>query len=236
MSEKRTPRPVSSRKAAASRANGAKSRGPLSPEGKARSSKNAIRHGCYVEDLLLGNEDPTDWEALLNDFIARFQPIGRAETGLVEEMAFAHWRIRRYWCAESATLDMEMGRQQPDLERDCEFITEPARLSRAIAHFTSQPESQTLQIYHRLESRLRRHYSRALSDLLKIQQLRIQTQPEAPPREPEIKNDETNPPAPQLPHPQPIAVASETGLRPVRIGGGENFPPCPAARNRIMDQ
>ncbi|MBK5294526.1 MAG: hypothetical protein JJE04_22955, partial [Acidobacteriia bacterium] len=160
----------------------------------------------------LGNEEPADWEALLVDFIARFNPIGQPEIGLVEEMAAAHWRIRRYWFAESATLDLEMARQQPAVEDKYELISEPARLSFAIAHFTSQPESQALQFYHRLESRLRRHYSRALSDLLKIQQLRLQHEPAAIPPDSTLENDETNPPAAQPPTSQPLAASQ---FRPV---------------------
>ncbi|MBK5291608.1 MAG: hypothetical protein JJE04_08040 [Acidobacteriia bacterium] len=213
MSEKRTPRPASDKKAAAARANGAKSQGPLSAAGKARSSQNAIRHGCYATALLLCNEKPADWEELLLDFIARFQPNGKVELGLVEEMAAAHWRIRRYWFAESATIDLEMLRQQPDLEREFVNISEPGRLSCAITHFTSEPQ-RTLEFYHRLESRLRRHYSRALSDLLKIQQLRPQPQPTALPPDPITKNDETNPPAPQPPTAQPLAAPVVPSLVP----------------------
>ncbi|MBK5294582.1 MAG: hypothetical protein JJE04_23240 [Acidobacteriia bacterium] len=234
MSEKRTPRTASPKKAAASRANGAKSRGPLSPAGKARSAMNATIHGCYANAVLLVNEESAGWEELLLDFISRFNPIGKVELGLVEEMAAAHWRIRRYWFAESATLDIEMVRQQPDLEAKYELISEPERLSHAIAHFTSQPQ-RTLEFYHRLESRLRRHYSRALSDLLKIQQLRLQSQPVAlPPDPPIIKNDETNPPASQPPISQPLAASQgaaqtpQQATRPTNnrnhLSTGENVP------------
>ena len=50
------PQPKSARteaQKAASRANGAKSRGPVSEEGKQRSSLNAFKHGRYAVDTVL---------------------------------------------------------------------------------------------------------------------------------------------------------------------------------------
>jgi len=101
-------------------------------------------------------------------------------------------------------------------------FSEPARLSHAIEHFTSQPESQTLQFYHRIESRLRRHFSRALSDLFKIQQMRLAPQPPALPPDPITRNDETNPPTPQPATAQPLAGSQ---FKPVP---NEYQPPSPS--------
>src|SRR4051812_33616331 len=44
-------------RAAISRANARKSTGPKTPEGKARSSKNALKHGLRAEAFALPNED-----------------------------------------------------------------------------------------------------------------------------------------------------------------------------------
>jgi hypothetical protein len=49
-------------RAAASRRNGAKSRGPKTAEGKARSSQNALKHGFRAQKfVVVGDEDPKEF-------------------------------------------------------------------------------------------------------------------------------------------------------------------------------
>ena len=64
----------------ASRQNGARSQGPATPEGKARSALNGTRHGLRGSTFtLLPGEDPAAWAALLAGYLARFRPADAAE-------------------------------------------------------------------------------------------------------------------------------------------------------------
>jgi len=48
----------------AARRNGAKSHGPKTPEGKAISSANSLRHGMTAKAILLTNENPEAYTKL----------------------------------------------------------------------------------------------------------------------------------------------------------------------------
>src|SRR5690349_11031999 len=93
------------RRKLASRANGARSRGPVTPEGKACSAQNAISHGLLAQAVVLKSENPDAFRAHMDDFVLRWQPADQVELGLVEEMAVANWRLRRLWAIETRSLD-----------------------------------------------------------------------------------------------------------------------------------
>jgi hypothetical protein len=89
----------------ASRANGAHSAGPATPEGRSRSSRNATRHNLHGPCRLLPEEDAAALDALRADLASLHAPADAVEAHWVEEIAFAMWRQRRLHRLESAALD-----------------------------------------------------------------------------------------------------------------------------------
>ena len=98
----------SDRRKTSSRANGAKSHGPTSPEGKKRSSRNALQHGMTAACLLVPGENKEHFEILMQNHIRRFRPEEGVELGLMEEMCAAYWRMHRVWYTERMTLEEQM--------------------------------------------------------------------------------------------------------------------------------
>ena len=175
----------------AARLNGAKSRGPVTPEGRHKSSLNALQHGLFAQALVLTNESREDFEQLQATYLAKFQPADNVEAGLVNEMVAAKWRQNRAWNLETATLDLEMLRQREAVDQQFDHIDEPTRL--ALAHESVCNYSKTLAQIARAEAACNRQFDRALKNLLKLrasglvsQQVAVQNEPEtATPVQPE---------------------------------------------------
>jgi hypothetical protein len=81
-------------RAAASRRNGAKSRGPKTAEGKARSARNALKHGlCGQRFVVLGDKDLAAFDALEAALTAELAPQGALQAVLVRRIVAATWRL-----------------------------------------------------------------------------------------------------------------------------------------------
>ena len=94
-------------KAEQARINGAKSKGPTSPEGKSKSSRNAIRHGLTAnEHTLLESEFPEEYAEVRAAFIDDLRPATKAELRLVEKIANLDWRLERFVMMETALLNI----------------------------------------------------------------------------------------------------------------------------------
>jgi hypothetical protein len=83
-------------RAEASRKNGARSRGPKTPEGKARAAQNALKHGLRAEKyVVLPDEDAGEFAALERALTAELAPVGVLQSILVGRVARAVWRLER---------------------------------------------------------------------------------------------------------------------------------------------
>ena len=71
------------------------STGPRTPEGKATSSRNALKHGLLSSAALLMGEDPEALASLGTDLRGALQPYGALEELLVERIVSCFWRLRR---------------------------------------------------------------------------------------------------------------------------------------------
>lgn len=89
--------------------NGASSHctGPKSAVGKNTVSQNATRHGFLSQRLFIGDEDPAEFQSLVDDLNTSLSPVGTLEFALVEKIAVIMWRQRRLVRAESAALTLQ---------------------------------------------------------------------------------------------------------------------------------
>jgi hypothetical protein len=90
---------TSPRKADANRRNASKSTGPRTPQGKAWSRLNALKHGVLAAQTVFstieGPEDRKLFETMVDGLEQDFQPVGTYEQLLVQEIAGCFWRKRR---------------------------------------------------------------------------------------------------------------------------------------------
>jgi hypothetical protein len=157
----------------AARANGAKSRGPITPEGKLASSRNALTHGMLAGTVVLRGESEERFNLLVAALHDELQPQTTVEITLVENMAVARWRQMRIWGMEKANLEHEMRAQA-----EARFATEddstegdPAEDSAtrcALAFRALSDDSRSLELINRYESRYDRQYLRAHRRFLEL--------------------------------------------------------------------
>ena len=164
-------------KSETARANGAKSRGPVTPEGKARSAANSRRHGLASASILLDGESRENFELLRGDFINQFHPHTAVETDLVEVMAIARWRLRRLLAIETHLFDLQMLRRQEEINDQFQGLEPEDRLAFVFQELGDNGNSLSLLI--RYEACLNRSYDKALKQLHLLQSVRQSAAPEA---------------------------------------------------------
>jgi hypothetical protein len=154
-----TKKPVSERKLAANRANAKKSTGPRTPQGKRRSSLNALTHGLTAKDITVLGESYDQFPAIRDALIQYWQPANAQELLLVERIAIHQVRFYRMIRQETGTLDLKI----PDVTAD--NTPETINSAIAMAHIEYQ---NTLNLFSRYLAQIERGMDNAIKLLLQL--------------------------------------------------------------------
>ena len=124
------------------------SSGPRSEAGKQIVSRNAVRHNLSSIRPILATEDQTQFEHLLFECKLDLGPHTHTEHTLVEQVAYAEWKLLRIAQWETQIIDAALSNQQAP----CQIL------------FGKSPE-ESLTRLHRLEAGVRRAWHNALREL-----------------------------------------------------------------------
>ena len=69
--------------------------GPRTPEGKAKSSMNRLKHGCCSEKTVLRHESQEEFETHAQGWFDQYKPESTAALTLVQLTVDAHWKLKR---------------------------------------------------------------------------------------------------------------------------------------------
>jgi hypothetical protein len=111
--------------------------GPVSENGKAISSRNAISHGVLAKiSVVPGLEREEDWEAHRAGVLASLAPEGHLENVLAERVALQLWRLQRVARYEASAITTAQESVEEDVARERRFrrlggASPEARLERA---------------------------------------------------------------------------------------------------------
>ena len=130
---------------AANQANAQLSTGPKTPEGKARVSQNALRHGLTSTRLVIRDDEREEFTQFRDSLVAELDPQGAVETLTFEELLHAAWNLHRFRRIEAET---SLG---------------------TIDDFTDPQTTAVLDRLSRYQARSQRAYYRALAELRTLQ-------------------------------------------------------------------
>jgi hypothetical protein len=180
----------------ASRRNGARSRGPVTPEGKARSSRNALKHGlAALHHLVVAGEDPAELEGLTARLIGELGADSELEARLVRRMAVAFWKAERAERMEAALVAIAPDRRFDGWRRDYVAVDPLATLD--VQRFNAARAYQAQQ---------GRELSRCLRELRALRkddglvESTDEPEPQLPNGPEPPANDDAPPPVPGLPN------------------------------------
>jgi hypothetical protein len=182
---------ISDAQLAANRANAQKSTGPVTDEGKAKSSLNAVKTGLTGRTVLLPGDDAVIYQQHLDRNFLEFAPGSDREHALVQTIADAEWRLLRIHPLEASLWALglrELANEFADVEDE---TNRQALLNgKILRDYKKDFSNLALQ-----ERRLRNHRKQDIEELKQLQQQRLEKEKERLAKEkfeasPEFRNRE----------------------------------------------
>jgi len=96
---------ASEKKIQANQQNAQRSTGPKSPEGRAKSALNAIKHGLCAQTVIISSENSDEFRTFHKNLSADFAPVNQIERNMVSRIVSLSWRLERATKYESLVLD-----------------------------------------------------------------------------------------------------------------------------------
>jgi len=155
---------VSEKQLEANRRNARKSTGPKTPEGKNKAGQNALKHGMTARNLLVGEEQVEELEALRQGLWEALQPQDAVEEMLVEQLVELSWRRQRGRRVEAASIALTAKNPIGEGSWDPEI----RRLQREVG-MVDHPLNELLRRY---ETSLENRFFKTLSEFYKYRHAR----------------------------------------------------------------
>ena len=153
-----------------SAANSAFSTGPRTPEGKARSARNQEKRQLLADSVALPAERTEEFLELLHDYRQSLQPVGFIEERVVETIAVSDWYRRRYWCLGMAKVAHATILQEQSSDDFTNALhQEIGGIQTALAVSKLADTGRTLEFFRRCDSGYSREYRRARLELKELQ-------------------------------------------------------------------
>jgi len=181
------------------RINGANSKGPTSSEGKAISSRNALKHGfAAVINNVISVEDKEAFELHAAGYRAAFTPQNYFEETLIDQLASVNWRQTRLAGLETALFDAQLSVQSKAVDEfegdDADPYVRMVYAWHALARKSEPAENpealaetfdiHCLELVRRYITTLDRQYRNTLLNLRQYRKDFAPPQPVARPNEP----------------------------------------------------
>ena len=165
---------VSERRIEANRKNAQRSSGPRTPEGRAKSSMNALRHGITGQVSIMTVEDRGAHDKFVQELIEGLQPEGAVELQFASVIAEDFWRLQRIRAVENDML--ALGNFSDAASIDVDHPEIHASLTRAQTFLDQSKDFERLTLY---EQRINRAIEKNRKQLAELQAERKRERQEA---------------------------------------------------------